>query len=100
MTNPVESTRAAILRVASELTTGDRAQTYGSPVDNMRCFADLVSAYLTTAVGLSTPLTPEHGAMIMTLAKIARTASPTLRHADNYIDGAAYFAIAGECAGV
>jgi len=66
----------------------DRGMDYGHPSDNMQRTARLWSAYL------EMPISDDQVAMCLALVKIARsmeTAKP-----DNYIDGAAYFAIAGQ----
>jgi len=68
-------------------TIQDRGVDYGHPQDTMSRTASLWSAFL------EVPLEPHQVAMCMALVKVARsmeTAKP-----DNYIDGAAYFAISG-----
>lgn len=89
--------RGDILSKAKELTEGDRNATYGDPADNLRCFARLVEAYLDGTGYPRTELNSVHSAIIMVLAKVSRVAA-NLNHADNYVDMAAYAAIAGECA--
>jgi len=91
LTMPDKSDRQIILETALKLTTGDRNQTYGDPIDNLTIFADLINAYF------KTNMTAIDASIIMTLAKISRVAV-NKNHQDNYIDGAAYMAIAGECA--
>jgi len=69
-------------------TIQDRGLDYGHPSDNMQRTAALWSAYL------EMPVTDYQVAMCLALVKVARsmeTAKP-----DNYIDGTAYFAIAGQ----
>ena len=69
-------------------TIQDRGLDYGHPSDNMQRTASLWSAYL------EMPINDYQVAMCLALVKIARsmeTAKP-----DNYIDGAASFAIAGQ----
>ena len=66
----------------------DRGLDYGHPSDNMSRTAALWSAYL------EMPVTDYQVAMCLALVKIARSMeSPK---PDKYIDGAAYFAIAGQ----
>lgn len=91
--------RIEILNKAAELTGGDRNKAYGSPKPNMTCFANLVTAYLNGRYhGQDTArFDAVDGAVIMALAKISRIAANPA-HEDSYIDGAAYLAIAGECA--
>jgi len=82
--------RGEILDEAKRLTNADRQKFYGTPAINFNRISRLLSAYLDSEI------TPEQGAMICALIKVAR--SMETYKADNYIDGAAYFAIAGELA--
>ncbi len=66
----------------------DRQASYGDPTDNMSRTASLWSAYL------EMPIHPHQVAMCMALVKVAR--SMETGKVDNFIDGAAYFAISGE----
>ena len=66
----------------------DRGVDYGHPSDNMQRTARLWSAYL------EMPLEDYQVASCMALVKLAR--SMETGKVDNYIDGAAYFAIAGQ----
>jgi hypothetical protein len=66
----------------------DRGLDYGHPTDNMSRTASLWSAYL------EVPLRPDQVAMCLALVKVAR--SMETGKVDNYIDGAAYFAISGQ----
>jgi len=59
---------------------------------NHRRIADLWSAYLEIAI------TPEQVAICQALVKVARSQQSSID--DHYIDGAAYFAIAGELAAI
>jgi hypothetical protein len=65
----------------------DRGMDYGHPTDNMSRTASLWSAYL------EMPITDYQVSMCLALVKIAR--SMETAKVDNYIDGAAYFAISG-----
>lgn len=91
MTNEVtnQPVRGAILDTAHRLTCGDRNKQYGDPLDNHQDIANLWMAYL------STPISPKDVAIMMALVKIARAKRPE-PHRDNYVDAAAYLAIAGE----
>lgn len=93
------SVRGNILELANNLTHGERNQNYGDPVDNMDNFAMLLNGYL-LARGVDNEFTldAEDAAWIMVLAKMARTVERRGYHADNYVDAAAYAAIAAECA--
>lgn len=68
----------------------DRGMDYGHPTDNMSRTASLWSAYL------EMPIRPDQVAMCLALVKVAR--SMETPKVDNFIDGAAYFAIAGQLA--
>lgn len=87
--------RVQYLREGEALTNGDRNAQYGDPLLNFRCAGELkaiIRRYL------ARPMDPgELEALDMVLTKISRviTGSPK---ADTYVDGATYFAIAGECA--
>jgi hypothetical protein len=69
-------------------TIQDRGLDYGHPSDNMQRTAALWSSYL------EMPITDYQVAMCMALVKIARSMESS--KPDNYIDGCAYFAIAGQ----
>jgi hypothetical protein len=66
----------------------DRGMDYGHPSDNMQRTARLWSAYL------EMPITDYQVANCMALLKLAR--SMETAKVDNYIDGPAYMAIAGQ----
>lgn len=68
----------------------DRGMDYGHPSDNMQRTARLWSAYL------EMPISDDQVAMCLALVKIAR--SMETAKVDNFIDGAAYFAISGQLA--
>lgn len=89
--DPLETPRGRILRRANELTHGDRDDVYGSPYDNHQRIASLWSIVLEREVE------PHEVALCMVMVKVSRLIeSPD--HTDSYIDGAAYFALAGEIA--
>lgn len=83
--------RGGLLDRAKEIVTNDRQDTHGQPEDSFRRIADLWSGYLT--VGIQ----EEDVAVMMALVKVARIMENP-RHADNWIDGAGYFACGGEVA--
>jgi hypothetical protein len=87
--------RADILAEATRLTTGDRNASYGQPHDNLTHMADMATAFLRGKYGEMAALDSEDMAWIMVFAKASRTVATHKR--DNYIDAAAYAAIAGEC---
>jgi len=88
--------RIEILREAIEITGNLRQAQYGDVVSNMENMAYLFSAWIKVRYGVDVPLDGEDVAKMMTLVKDVRSiASAT--HRDNYIDSAAYSAIAYEC---
>jgi hypothetical protein len=66
----------------------DRGLDYGHPTDNMSRTASLWAAYL------EVPIEPYQVAMCLSLVKVARSMETS--KVDNYVDGAAYFAISGQ----
>jgi pyruvate formate-lyase activating enzyme-like uncharacterized protein len=88
-----ETVRGQILDTAKNLTESARNQTYGDPVANMKKLGELIGAYL------GVPVSAVQASVICVLLKVSRVAVNE-KHADNYLDLAAYAAIAGECAGV
>lgn len=97
-----DTIRGSILDTAKELTTGDRNKSYGEPAPNLNCYAHMVEAYLDLRypnMKQGAPLNSVDGAILMVLAKVSRVAV-NQKHPDNYVDMAAYAAIAGECSEV
>lgn len=81
--------RGKVLLEACKLTEGARNDTYGPPTAEYERLAKLWGAYL----GIE--LTAAQAALMMAILKLNRTiASPD--HRDNYVDLAAYAAIAFE----
>ena len=85
--------RLRILARAAEVTGGERQDSYGPVKPNLQRIADLGTTYLD---GGGT-LTPVSRAWMMVLLKLARSNNGWPYHEDNYVDAAAYAAIAGEC---
>jgi hypothetical protein len=81
--------RGKILDEAKRLIQTDRQKDYGHPLINHQRIAKLWS------VILEKEITPAQAALCMAMVKAARLVQ-TPEHDDSYIDGAAYFAIAGE----
>lgn len=94
---PPSTPRGHILEHARKLTEGDRNQEYGRPIESIQAFIDLVNAYLKNRPEGYGPLDLVDGAIIYEMTKISRIAK-NKQHSDNYPDGSAYMAIAGECA--
>jgi hypothetical protein len=85
--------RLRILARAAEVTGGERQDSYGPVKMNLQRIADLWTTYLDREV----VITAEDAAWMMVLLKMARSNNGWPYHEDNYIDAAAYAAIAGEC---
>lgn len=84
--------RDEILDTAKALINGDRQSHYGPPDENFRRIA------AGWGVILGCDVSPEQVALCMAWLKIARLANGP--HADSYIDGAGYLALAGELSGL
>ena len=82
--------RIEILALASELTAGDRNRKAGDFVTNHNNIAKIWSVILGIEVSAT------QVALCMAGMKLARTVAS--HDLDHFIDGAAYFAGAGECA--
>ena len=85
--------RSDILKEAKRIVTKDRAATHGNAEDNFTAIADGWEWWMNLRKGGH--LTSYDVAMMMVIFKIARAASNN-GHTDNFIDGAGYFALAGE----
>ena len=82
-----------ILETASKLVCGDRQKTHGDKYANCKNMADIWNSYLGDK--LVDSITAKDAAIMMALVKIARTKTGT-HNEDDYVDGAAYVAIACE----
>ena len=94
----MSSGRSGILKEALKITLGNRQDDYGTPENNFGFISALWEVYdyhRYTARGLEIRNTPFDVAMKMVLLKVARAAKKPSKR-DNLVDGAAYFAIAGE----
>lgn len=92
--------RENVLAVAINLTTGDRNDAYNDPKINMQAMLELQEWFTRWRNHAGVSSVAEAGghnaAMTMVFAKLARIAVGAPK-ADNYIDAAAYLAIAWEC---
>lgn len=88
--------RIQILKRAAEVTGGERQDSYGPVKDNLSNIADLWQVYLTQRNNCLVEVSAQDVAWMMTMLKAARALGGY--HEDNYVDAAAYAAIAGECA--
>ena len=87
--------RAVVLEKAIACTLGDRQDAYGPPSDALFLAAEFIRLYKQSA---GTKYCAAHDeAIALALLKLARIACGAVGHNDNYVDGAAYFAIAAEC---
>ena len=90
--------RVEVLETSIKLTAGDRNKTYGSPEPNLALQMALWSL-LDNSLKAKTCHGLGHDAALQHVcAKLARIASSAVLHRDNYVDAAAYMAIAYECA--
>jgi len=87
--------RSDILKEAERCITKDRAATHGDAEDNFAAIASGWDWWL--SIREKGPLNAFDVAMMMTLFKTARAAS-NKAHSDNFVDGAGYYALAGEIA--
>ncbi len=87
--------RGKILQRAISCTLGDRQDAYGPPSDALFLAAEFIRLYKQSAGGKYCAAHDE--AISLACLKLARIACGAVGHNDNYVDGAAYFAIAAEC---
>lgn len=88
-------TRAAILAEATRCVTQDRNRAYGPPEDAFAALA-MVKAGLSWARGGREPGAVDACLDLAALKLVRAAANPA--HLDNFVDGAGYFACAGEIA--
>jgi len=88
--------RVEILEEGARITGVGREASYGPPNANLTCAGELKAVF---RKHLRRKLTPaEQEALDMVLTKLGRVATSPAPVRDTYVDGAAYFAIAGEMA--
>lgn len=98
MPDPI-SIRSMVLRTAEELTTGDRNVSYNDPKINMMAFEELLewaAKWQKRNTDNSACGAGHDAAMVMVYAKLARIVVGAAKM-DNYVDAAAYLAMAWEC---
>jgi hypothetical protein len=79
----------SVLEEAGRITSGDRHSSYGEPLDNHQCTADLITAFMRRKYGAQLPaFTAEDVCMINILQKCAREANTPKR--DNLVDICGY----------
>ena len=84
-----------ILKKASELISSKRQDTHGDCFKNNSQIADLWSVFLDDKLKTMKEITPGDVAVMMCLLKISRSTMGDF-NLDDFVDGAAYMAIAGE----
>ena len=84
-----------ILQRASELVSSKREETHGNAFKNHAQIADLWSVFLDDKLKPMKEITPGDVAVMMCLLKISRSTMGDF-NIDDFVDGAAYMAIAGE----
>jgi hypothetical protein len=88
--------RVQLMEQGIKLTSGDRDVSYGDPLKNLGLAGILKNICRDHQVRSMSPAEME--AMDQVLTKVARVFTGPQVKADNYIDGATYFAIGGEAA--
>jgi hypothetical protein len=87
--------------VQSVKTLQERDRTYGEPRTTLACAGELKRVFLKYAARSSRRIGPgEHEAVDLLLTKVSRIATGPSVQEENYIDGATFFALAGEAATV
>lgn len=90
-----KAVRESVLQAALDATMGSRNKSYGAPTPNLQLANDLIEL---VHPYLREKYSPAHNqALYLALHKLARIACGAVGHTDNYVDAAAYFAIAAEC---
>jgi len=87
--------RGHVLNQALQITLGDRNESYGPPERNHKRIATVWNGYFQAKFGYCDLVNANDVAVLMALLKVARTLEDTY-HEDNYVDAAAYLAIAAE----
>lgn len=91
-----KSIRQQILERGIEITTGDRNKSYGDPLQNLGLAGKIKELLYSNAQRKLGPA--EREAIGLVVTKLSRIFSGSAPGRDTYLDGAVYFAIAGECA--
>jgi hypothetical protein len=88
--------RVSILNEGAKLTSGDRDKSYGDPLVNLGLAGQIKDLCRRAQARSMHPAEVE--ALDQVITKIARCYTGPVVKQDNYVDGATYFAIAGEAA--
>jgi hypothetical protein len=92
--SPPMSSDTDILTEAHAAVYGERHASYGPPIDDFTCQAQMFSAYLSRTNGRPVEVQPDDIAALMVLVKVARQAHAPKR--DNWVDMAGYAACGAE----
>ena len=84
-----------ILMKASDLVSNSRQESHGDTFKNHSQIAEFWNIYLDDKLKPMASITADEAAMMMGLVKISRSQAGK-HNIDDYVDGAAYMAIAGE----
>jgi hypothetical protein len=84
----VDSGGSAVLEEATKVVNGARRHSYGHPLDNHGCTADLWTAFLRRKYGQCPTLSPEDVCWLNLLQKASREANRSKD--DNLVDGIGY----------
>ena len=84
-----------ILMKASDLVSNSRQESHGDTFKNHSQIAEFWNIYLDDKLKPMASITADEAAMMMGLVKVSRSQAGK-HNIDDYVDGAAYMAIAGE----
>ena len=87
--------KSEILLKAAELVNGGRQETHGDTKANHEQIAEFWNIYLDDKLRMAAAITSDDVATMMALLKISRSQRGK-KNVDDYVDAAAYMAIAGE----
>ena len=84
-----------ILMKAAELVGNSRQESHGDVFKNHEQIAEFWNIYLDDKLKPVAAITADEAAMMMALVKVSRS-KVGIHNVDDYVDGSAYIAIAGE----
>ena len=84
-----------ILMKAADLVNNSRQESHGDTFKNHEQIADFWNIYLDSKLKPTVSINPDEVAMMLALLKVSRSQMGK-QNMDDYVDGAAYMAIAGE----
>ena len=89
------SKKENILELAKQLVSNDREGTHGDAKKNHEQIAEFWNIYLDDKLRMAAAITSDDVATMMALLKVSRSQRGK-KNVDDYVDAAAYMAIAGE----